>query len=70
MATPLSAGETSLTRLPSIKIDPLVISSRPAMDLSNVDLPQPDGNMKKNICKSKWTTLYCPPHLPKEIAFN
>src|SRR3954453_13617681 len=43
MATSRSYGVRSLTRRPSIRISPAVISSNPAMRLSVVDLPQPDG---------------------------
>src|SRR4029450_6873011 len=43
MAISRSRGRTSLTSLPSISIVPLSMSSRPAMVLSSVDLPQPDG---------------------------
>ena len=43
MAMSRSLGGTSLTRLPSMKMLPLEISSRPATMRSVVDLPQPDG---------------------------
>jgi len=38
-----SLGGTLLTTRPPIAISPRLISSRPAIIRSNVDLPQPDG---------------------------
>ena len=38
-----SFGATSLTTRPPIAISPSEMSSRPAIILSTVDLPQPDG---------------------------
>ncbi len=38
-----SFGGRSLTRFAPIRISPAVISSRPAIIRSRVDLPQPDG---------------------------
>ena len=46
MAMPRFDGGTSFTTSPSILRIPDVISSRPAIDLSKVDLPQPDGPTK------------------------
>ncbi|MNU03652.1 hypothetical protein D3C72_2477490 [compost metagenome] len=46
MAIPRLDGGTSLTRSPSMNMSPPVISSRPAIMRSNVDLPQPDGPTK------------------------
>ena len=46
----LSLASTSFTTLPSIFKSPLLISSSPAIILSVVDLPQPDG--PTNIMKS------------------
>ena len=43
MATPRSAGSTSVTSSPPIKIAPPLVSSRPAIMRSSVDLPQPEG---------------------------
>ena len=43
MPMPRSLGSSQVTFLPSIQIWPSVTSSRPAMQLSSVDLPQPDG---------------------------
>src|SRR5262245_24703215 len=43
MAMSRSRGRTSLTSRPSISIVPLSMSSSPAIVLSRVDLPQPDG---------------------------
>lgn len=43
MAISRSFGETEVISLPSIEIAPEVMDSSPAMQLSNVDLPQPDG---------------------------
>ena len=43
MAMSRSRGGTSLTTSPPIQISPSVISSRPAIMRSVVDLPQPDG---------------------------
>ena len=46
MAMPRLDGGTSLTTSPAIFSSPDVISSRPAIVLSRVDLPQPDGPTK------------------------
>ena len=46
MAMPRSAGSTSLTTLPPMAISPPVMSSRPAIIRSSVDLPQPEGPTK------------------------
>src|SRR6185312_4914554 len=43
MAMSRSFGGTSLTTSPPIKMSPPVMSSRPAIMRSVVDLPQPDG---------------------------
>ena len=43
MPMPRSFGSSQVTFLPLIQIWPSVMSSRPAMQLSSVDLPQPDG---------------------------
>src|SRR5579859_383745 len=43
MAMSRSLGALSLTTLPPIRSSPSVMSSRPAIMLSVVDLPQPDG---------------------------
>ena len=43
MPMPRSLGSSQVTFLPLMKIWPSVMSSRPAMQLSSVDLPQPDG---------------------------
>src|ERR1017187_9547767 len=43
MAMSRSRGGTSLTMSPPIQISPDVISSRPAIILSVVDLPHPEG---------------------------
>src|SRR6188472_2733575 len=43
MAMSRSFGWRSLTRAPSMAISPSVIVSRPAIMLSRVDLPQPEG---------------------------
>ena len=43
MAMSRSFGSTSFTTLPSIRIVPEVIASSPAVILSTVDLPQPEG---------------------------
>src|SRR5262245_14738293 len=43
MAMSRSLGARSLTRLPSILISPPLTSSSPAIILSSVDLPQPEG---------------------------
>src|ERR1700754_3890949 len=40
---PRSLGSSQVTFLPEMKIWPPEISSRPARQLSSVDLPQPDG---------------------------
>src|ERR1700734_1688366 len=48
-------GCSSLTTLPPIKISPELIDSRPAIVLSRVDLPQPDGptRTRKPPCSSE-----------------
>ena len=43
MAMSRSAGSTSLTLRPPMSISPVVMVSRPAIILSSVDLPQPEG---------------------------
>ena len=43
MPMPRSLGSSQVTFLPLMKICPSVMSRRPAMQLSSVDLPQPDG---------------------------
>ncbi len=43
MATPRSAGSSSVTSRSLMTIRPVVIGSSPAMIRSSVDLPQPDG---------------------------
>ena len=43
MPMPRSLGSSQVTFLPLMKIWPSDTSSRPAMQLSRVDLPQPDG---------------------------
>src|ERR1700735_3744183 len=59
-----SLGGTSLTTSPPIMISPSVISSSPAIILSVVDLPQPDGPtsttnswsaMSRSIPFTAWT---------------
>src|SRR5579863_10104241 len=46
MESPRCAGPTLLTSLPSMRIWPDEMSSNPAMSLSSVDLPQPEGPTK------------------------
>ncbi len=46
MAMPRRDGGTSFITSPSISSVPPVISSRPAIERSKVDLPQPDGPTK------------------------
>ena len=43
MPMPRSFGSSQVTLRPPIQICPALTSSRPAMALSSVDLPQPDG---------------------------
>ena len=43
MAMRRFAGGASVTSTPLMKQSPTVISSRPAIILKSVDLPQPDG---------------------------
>src|SRR5690606_13393098 len=43
MPMPRSLGSSQVTFLPLMKIWPPETSSRPAMQLSRVDLPQPEG---------------------------
>ena len=43
MPMPRSLGSSQVTFLPLMKTCPSVMSSSPAMQLSRVDLPQPDG---------------------------
>ena len=52
MASPRSDGGTSLMRWPSIMSSPALISSRPAIILSKVDLPQPEGPTKTQNSRS------------------
>ena len=56
-----SAGPISLTALPSIETVPSVIVSRPAIILSSVDFPQPDGPTK---------TQSAPSGMPIETPFT
>src|SRR5580700_2892671 len=53
MARPRASGGTSLTLLPSINKSPAVISSRPAIMRSKVDLPQPEGPTKTMNSRSR-----------------
>ncbi len=46
MASPRSEARCSLTRSPSILSSPPEISSSPAIILSSVDFPQPEGPTK------------------------
>ena len=46
MAMPRLDGATSFTTRPSISSVPAVMVSRPEMQRSSVDLPQPDGPTK------------------------
>src|SRR5438132_14360036 len=43
MATPRSGGSAPLISTPSTRMRPELMGSSPAMILSSVDLPQPDG---------------------------
>ena len=43
MAMPRSLGSSQVTLRPPIQIWPVSTSSRPAIALSSVDLPQPEG---------------------------
>ena len=43
MPMPRSFGSSQVTLRPSIQTWPALTSSRPAMALSSVDFPQPDG---------------------------
>jgi hypothetical protein len=57
-----SLGGSSLTHTPPIKSSPELISSRPAIIRSTVDLPQPDGptsttNSRSVICRSTARTV-------------
>src|SRR5918996_4870166 len=52
MASPRSAGGTSLIRSPSIMRSPEVISSSPAIMRSKVDLQQPEGPTKTTNSRS------------------
>ena len=46
MAMPRFTGGRSLTRAPSMRMSPEVVSSRPAIIRSSVDFPQPEGPTK------------------------
>ena len=46
MARRRCAGALPVTSWPSIRIDPPLTSSRPAISRSSVDFPQPDGPTK------------------------
>src|SRR5690348_3461604 len=68
MEIPRSFGGRSLTRTPSIVISPLVMSSKPAIRRSSVDLPQPDGptktvNSLSSISRSTPWMISTPPKL-------
>ena len=52
MAMPRSAAATRFIGLPAISSSPDVISSRPAIMRSKVDLPQPDGPTKTTSSRS------------------
>ena len=62
MAMRRCAGGVSVTSAPSMKHWPAVISSSPAIILSSVDLPQPDG--PSNAVNEPFSTL----RLRSEIA--
>ena len=69
MAMSRSFGARSLTRTPPIRISPDVTSSSPAIILSSVLLPQPDGptsttNSPFSIARS---TPCSTPTLPKSL---
>ncbi len=60
MAMSRSFGAFSLTRSPPMRSSPSVMSSRPAIMLSAVDFPQPDGPtrmMNSPSAISKLTSL-------------
>ena len=57
MAMPRSAGSTSFTTLPPMAISPPLMSSSPAIILSSVDLPQPDGPTKTTNSPSATSRL-------------
>src|SRR5438105_3674451 len=69
MATPRSDGSSSFMRLPPMKISPSLTSSRPAIILSSVDFPQPDGPTKTTNSPSSmasdtpWMTSVSPKDL-------
>src|ERR1700688_4520709 len=55
MPMPRSAGSFQVTFLPAIQTCPASMSSSPAMALSRVDLPQPDGP-KRTMNSPSWTS--------------
>ncbi|MDT4879433.1 hypothetical protein D3C80_1955100 [compost metagenome] len=57
MPTDLSIGGSSLTRWPSISRSPELMSSRPAISRSRVDLPQPEGPTKTTNSPSSMSRL-------------
>src|SRR5262245_27475530 len=69
IAIPRFAAGVSLTRSPSMRNSPSLISSSPAIMRSSVDLPQPDGPTKTTNSPSAmsmsapWTTSKLPKRL-------
>src|SRR6267154_2716506 len=66
MAKPRSPGAASVISLPSIEMVPEVVSSKPAIRRSRVDLPQPEGptktmNSPSLISKSAPGMMTCSP---------
>src|SRR5436190_18254443 len=66
---PRSFGVLSLTRWPSIRRSPDVMSSRPAIRRSRVDLPQPDGptNTTKSLFSISRLTAWMISTRPKAL---
>ncbi|SCM75769.1 hypothetical protein KL86PLE_30216 [uncultured Pleomorphomonas sp.] len=76
MATPRSEGGVSVTSAPSMAMRPEVVSSRPAISRSKVDLPQPDGPTKTTNSplstsrSTEWMTASSPKLLPTLSSFS
>src|SRR5215813_6235597 len=70
MEMPRSAGASQVTSRPPMVISPSVISSRPAIMRSSVDLPQPDGPTKTQNSPSETSrsTLRMTATSPKDFC--
>ena len=67
MPMPLAFGSAQVTFFPPIQICPLLTSTRPAIPLSRVDLPQPEGpsrtmNSPSSISIDSFSMTETPPN--------